>query len=241
MTRWVLVTRSAAQCRDLDSALAGHGMRVVPFPTLRLAPVEDAAGWSAVTAKLSVIAWVAFTSARAPAPLTEQARSRGVLTQLHRIPAGAVGRATAEAALAAGYRVVLTGNAGGENLARQVIGLARPGQLVLHACGHEPRPELAETLTAAGLVVLPLVVYTSELVPPDQLPALPEGSPTAVVLSSPRAARGYVQACGQRFASAPHFAFGRTTAEAAAELGITATALREPNDACLLEELCPTS
>lgn len=241
MTSWVLVTRAAAQCGDLTAALAARGIRVVPYPTLRSSAVEDEDGWKTVRARASAIAWLAFTSAQAPAPFAAQAEARSLATGLRRVPAAAVGRVTAGAATQAGCRVVLTGDAGAESLARQLVGLARPRQVVLHPRGRDARPELEETLAGAGLEVLRLIVYATEIVPPDQLPQLPEGDPVAVVLSSPRATLGYARACGRRYASALHLAFGPTTAEAALGVGFSAAVLREPSDACVLEELCPTS
>jgi uroporphyrinogen-III synthase len=240
MSDWVLATRAAELNGDLAAALASHGLTLVAFPTLREVEVEDPAGWAAVAEGITGLAWIAFTSARAPRALRDQARHRGLDANLATTRVAAVGPATAAAAAAAGYAVDLVGVGGASEVAGRLRSLCQEDDAVLHACGRDHRPELAAALAAAGLRTLPLVVYATEIVAPELLPALPPGTPAAVLLSSPRATEGYLAACGRRYVGAPHLAFGRVTAAAAQRLGLDARALREPTVACILEELCPT-
>jgi uroporphyrinogen-III synthase len=238
---WVLVTRGSEQTSGLASVLARHGLRVVPYPTLTEVPVEDPPGWSRVAERLHGIEWLVFTSPRAVAALSRQAEAHALAEKLVSLPVAAVGEGTAEAARREGYHVHLIGPAGAVRLARLLIDRHPGTATVLHACGKERRRELAEGLEAAGVEVLQLVVYGTVLTPPHELPLLPGESPVAVVLSSPRAARGYFQACGRRFVGVPHLAFGAASAEECLRHGVSAVALAHPTPAAIVEELCPTS
>lgn len=241
MNDWVLVTRGPEETSGLASALGRHGLRVVPYPTLTEVPVEDASGWSRLAEELDDVEWLVFTSSRAVSGFKIQATAHGLLERVGTFPVAAVGEGTARVAHEHGFDVRLIGPSGAARLAQLLLDRFPATTTVLHACGRERRRELADGLTAAGVEVLKLVVYGTVITPPQELPPLPGEPPVAVVLSSPRAARGYFEACGHRFASVPHLAFGAASADESLRHGVSAVALRRPTPAAIVEELCPTS
>lgn len=98
----VVVTRPGGAEDALSEALAARGATVLHWPTLRWTPPVDAAPLSAAIEGLAAFDWMAFTSPRAVAAVggTGQAPVSDVRVV-------AVGRSTAEAAEAAGWRVEL--------------------------------------------------------------------------------------------------------------------------------------
>jgi uroporphyrinogen-III synthase len=241
MTGWVLITRGPDQVVNLAAALERHDLRVVPYPTLREASVDDEPGWKAVTERLDAVRWLVFTSPRGVRNFFRQTQIRGLVSSVASLPVAAVGERTALVARDAGFDVELVGCAGGAELGSLLLGRVAAGSTVLNPCGREHRPELADVLATGGVAVLRLVVYGTELTPPQELPELPAGRPRAVVLSSPRAARGYFEACGRRFVAVPHLAFGAASAAESESRGVPAVTLARPTTAAIVEELCPTS
>jgi uroporphyrinogen-III synthase len=235
--RWVLATRTDEELAPLAAALRDHGWKVVAYPVLREEPLAAApiADLDETAAECSL---VAFTSRRAPGALHRVAGASW--SRIVRLPAAAVGVATAEAAREEGFIVTIVGDAGGEALAVQVARALPRGASVLHPCGREHRAELARGLEAAGIRAAQVVVYGMTETPPELLPALADGRPSAVLLTSPRAAKAYLRLTGASFAGVPHFALGPTTAATVAAAGIAARVLVSTKPEALVEELCPT-
>lgn len=238
MSRFVLVTRTADSLGELRTVLARHGIDVLPFPVLREVPADDPTGWESLAAVLDSVRFVAVTSARAADPLRREAEARGLWPRIRRIPAVAVGRASARAAETIGLTVAITGVDGSAALAAELVTHLRRGDKVLHPCGRDRRDELAAGLGQAGVEVVPVVSYAMELTPPDELPVLPANAPVAVLLSSPRAARAYQAVCGGCFRGVPHLAMGASTAATARELGLEVVTLASPTPDSIMEELC---
>ena len=239
MTRWVLITRTPADCSDLQRMLEGSDIRLRPFPVLRVEDVTDDPGWpTAIEAAEHDGAWLVLASPRAPDRLTRQARERGASSLLE-LPAAVVGTGTERAALAAGLRPAVVGPGTGVGLADELAGRMRDGAPVVFACGHDRRPELPAALETAGHRVVPLVVYRMRPTPPRELPPLPE-SLHAVVVTSPRAARLYLEGVGGHPLPCPHIAIGPTTRDAASGLGIDCRTPSTPDLESLAEELCRT-
>lgn len=239
MSRFVLVTRHPAECREFQSMLAPAGLTVRPYPVLRLLEFADEEEWERVQAAAPAgraDAWLALASPRAPMRFAAVCRTRGA-EHLLRLPAAAVGEATARAAAEAGLRVELVGPGTGGGLGERMLGRLAPASVVVFVCGRDVRPELPVRLTGAGHTVLPLTVYRMEPTPPRELPPLGP-SLEAVVLTSPRAAELYLRGVGGLPLPCPHWAIGPTTRDAAAALGIDCHIPREPTLASLAEELC---
>ena len=236
--RWVLATRGAEELGALAEALEGRGVELVPLAVTREVPVDDAAGRARVEAALGAVSFVAFTSKRAPRALRRAAPD--LAPALATKPAAAVGPATAAAARREGFDVQIVGDGGGEALANALAPRLRPGDAVLHPCGRERRDEFAAALERAGARVVPFVVYAMDEIPVGDAPPLPEETPSAVVLTSPRAVRAYVARCGARWADVPHIAIGAATAAAAAAAGVRAVAAPHPTTESIVEELWQT-
>ncbi len=236
MSAWVLVTRGEDELAGLR-ATAPPQVTVVAYPVLRLVPWEEPATWEAVTPHLARINLLVFTSRHAPPPFLQQATSRGLTELLQRLPAAAIGQATAAACRHVGFQPVLVGEGGAQQLAEQLVERVH-SPWVLYPCGREHRQELKHALEPAGGTVFPLPVYAMDEVPTAELPALPPRQPLAVLATSPRAARAYWRATSARYALCPHFALGSTTARELAQLGLKPQILEKPSIESLWEELC---
>jgi uroporphyrinogen-III synthase len=242
VSRFVLVTRHPDDCRELQELLRPHDLVVRPFPVLRVEEVEDSRGWkaalSALPAGASTRAWTILASPRAPRRFAEQA-SRRQAHHLLELPVAAVGPTTAREAEHAGLDVRMVGSSTGKTLADELVATLDGPITALFPCGHHRRPELPDTLTAAGHRVLPIEVYHMRATPPRELPPLPP-SLEAVVLTSPRAARLYLEGVGGMPLPCTHWGLGPTTRDAAASLGIDCRIPERPDMESLAEELCRT-
>ncbi len=242
MSRRILVTRTAEDCRRLQELVADHGIVIEPYPVLRFEPVESEAAWrQAVEAEASgrergAERWLVLASPRAVQPFRDQAiRLHG--ERLLELPAAAVGRSTAREAAQAGLRVELTGPGTGTALARELLGRLEEPALFLFPCGADRRRELPDSLRTAGHTVLEIEVYRMLRLPAADLPA-PATEIDAVVLTSPRSARYYVENLGGRPLDCLHIALGPTTRDAARSMGIQCRIPARPEMEALAEELC---
>ncbi len=239
MSRFVLITRHPSDCRELQTLLEPCGLKLRPYPVLRLADVHDEDGWREVSNRLPELgegSWIVMASPRAATRFVTESRRRGVESVLDH-PTAAVGASTAAAATEAGLRVEHVGPGDGAGLARSLVERAdRPSTFVL-ACGRDRRPELQRMLEDAGHDVLPVVVYRMDPTPPRELPPLGP-SLEAVVLTSPRAAELYLAGVGGLPLPCRHWALGPTTRNAAAAIGIECHIPPAPNFESLAEELC---
>jgi uroporphyrinogen-III synthase len=241
MTRYILVTRHPADCRELNSLLQPHGRAIRAYPVLRVEDVDDTEGWRNAHAMLEDrpdSLWVALSSPRAPERMVHQARERGA-DRLLALPIATIGESTAQAAAKAGLHAQLVGPGTGFGLAKELLGFLEPEAPVIFICGEQTRPELAETLTAGGHRVQPVIVYAMKPTPVRELPP-PGPDLEAVVLTSPRSARLYLEGVGGKPLPLQHWALGPTTQEAAAAIGIECRVPPQPTFASLVEDICKT-
>ena len=242
MIRRVLITRAAEDCRHLQDLIGDRDLVIEPYPVLRFEPVELVEGWGralqaqAAASERGQKQWLLLASPRAPQPLCEQAPRHGGETILA-LPAVTVGRATAHAATEDGLRVELTGPGTGAGLATELTARFTEPGLFVFACGVDRRPELPDALRGAGHTVIELEVYRMVRLEPVALP-VPVEEIFAVVLTSPRSTRYYVENLGGRALDCPHIALGPTTREAARTLGIQCRIPARPEMETLVEELC---
>jgi uroporphyrinogen-III synthase len=242
MTRRVLITRGAEDCRHLQDLVAACDVHIEPCPVLRFEGMELAGEWSRVIGKLAAArdrgreSWLLLASPRAPRPLCEQAPRHGGQSVLG-VPVATVGRTTARAAEEAGLKVDLIGGGTGAVLADELCERLRQPVFFIFACAEEHRPELPETLRSAGHEVVLLPVYRMRRLSSGELPRIPDAV-DAVVLTSPRSTRYYVENLGGRPLDCLHIALGPTTAEAAQEFGIQCRIPARPEMEALAEELC---
>jgi uroporphyrinogen-III synthase len=238
---FVLITRHPSECGKLQSLLDPCGLKLRPFPVLRLADVHDDGAWNAVMDRLPNLAqgaWLVMASPRAPERFVAECDRLGANTMLE-LPVAVVGTRTAASAHSAGLRVELVGPGTGAGLAEQLIDAVSEPTTFVFACGRDRRPELPRALTEAGHEVLPVVVYRMDPTPPRELPPLGP-SLDGVVLTSPRAARLYLDGVGGLPLPCRHWALGPTTRAAAAAIGIDCSIPNEPTLESLAEELCKT-
>ncbi len=104
------------------------------------------------------------------------------LTTLRAWPVLAVGPASAEAARAAGFDSVITGNSDGAGLAAHAVqeGMTR----VLHLAGDPHKP-----VAHPGLIIDVRIVYRTQALPPDPALITALQGPCVVLAHSPRLAR----------------------------------------------------
>jgi uroporphyrinogen-III synthase len=234
--RYVLITRHPADCAELQERLAPYGITLRPYPVLRLEDVEDEDGWSRILTGDTAPDWVVMASPRAPARFVEQCLARGA-HRLLTVPLAVIGDGTAQAASVARLDPAIVGPGTGIGLADQLNRRLESPARILYVCGHHRRPELPDALASAGHTVLPVVVYRMQATPPRELPPLGP-SLEAVVVTSPRAARLYLDGVGGRPLPCRHWALGPTTRDAARSMGIECRIPAEPSIESLAEELC---
>ena len=257
MTRFVLITRHPADCAELQDLVKKCDITLRPYPVFRLEDVDDEEGWEAVLAggfhgntTATYIAggtpalqgsrpiWVVMASPRAPERFVRQCRERGA-EHLLDLPVAVVGKGTARATIAAGLKPEIVGPGTGLGLAEDLNERWESPTTAIFACGHDRRPELPEALTNAGHHVLPVEIYRMRPTPPRELPPLGP-SLEAVIVTSPRAARLYLDGVGGRPLPCSHWALGPTTQDAARSMGIECRIPPEPDLESLAEELCKT-
>ena len=241
MARTVLVTRTADDCAELQEMVRHADVSLFPYPVLTWESADDEPAWAYLLERLAepsftTTAWLALVSPRAPQPFAGQARRRGA-GRLLALPAAAVGQATARAAASVGLDIRLVGTGTGADLAEPLASFLADGAPVVLACGHDRRPELPEALEPRGHPVLLVEVYRMRATPASDLPPLPE-QVDGVVLTSPRAASLYLARVGGSPLPCPHWVFGPTTRDAAADLGIACRATDRPDLQSLAEALC---
>jgi uroporphyrinogen-III synthase len=219
MSRFVLVTRHPADCVELQAMVSSAGITIRPYPVFRLEEVDDDADWAAVLDGEAPPSWILMASPRAPERLVHRCRKRNTEHLLELPVAEIVGPGT------------------GLGLAKMLIERWTEPTNVIFACGHHRRPELPNALTAAGHTVDSVVLYRMQPTPPRELPPLPS-SLDAVVVTSPRAARLYLEGVGGRPLPCTHWALGPTTRDAARDMGIECRIPPTPSIESLAEALC---
>ncbi len=217
----IVITRAAAHAAVAGRALAERGGVPIYLPTIEIAPAADPDPLDDALRNAHTFDWIAFTSANAVRAVGEQLAQLGLTVEALRGPAlAAIGPATATALSGLGLSTsVLPDEAVAEALAAALGEVA--GRRVLLPQADRARPQLAETLSAAGAQVTTVTAYRTLPVMPDAnaLAELERGV-DAVTFASPSAVDGWaalrlpmpsVVAC-----------IGPTTAEAARAAGLTA-------------------
>ncbi len=219
----ILVTRARAQARPFAARLEAEGATPVCFPTLRFAPMPDAAPLDAALARLDAYDLLLFTSANGVRFFMERVEALGAHVPEH-LDIAAVGPATAQALRRRGLRASFVPDAfTAERLAEGLGDVS--GRAVLLPQAEIARTTLARTLTDAGARVDAVAVYRT-------LPAQPTPSERAaldagvdvVTFASPSSARAFVALLGDRARTLSGTTLvaciGPVTAAAADELGL---------------------
>jgi uroporphyrinogen-III synthase len=173
----VLITRPRDDAAMLASELEARGHSTLVEPLLTIEPIRCA------SLNLDGVQAIVLTSANAVPALD------GTITPL---PVFVVGEATAAAARRAGLSDLRVAAGDASSLARMIREQCRPaGGALLHLCGAEVRPGLAEQLAAAGFALRRQPVYravAASTLSPGVIEALRREVIDAVLLFSPRTA-----------------------------------------------------
>ena len=183
MSRWLL-TRPLQDSRRVAAALRARRHQAV------IAPVIEIVFRDRVPPSLDGVQAVLFTSQNG----VRAYAATGVRCDR---PAFAVGRSTAEAAIAAGFAEVVSADGDSAALAALVAARLSPGAGdLLHVAGTRPAGDLAGALQAHGFVVHRAVLYEAR--PLDRLPdaakaALIDGKLSGALFFSPRTAEVFAR------------------------------------------------
>lgn len=173
----VWITRAAPGAETTAERVRAMGLEPLIAPLIETAAVDGP------PIDLAGIGALAFTSAAGAAAFAARSAERA-------LPVFAVGGATARAARGLGFPDVVSADGDVTALARLIAARGPIGGAVLHAAAAEPAGDLAGDLSRLGVPARAVTVYeTRDVAPPEamagELPAL-----DAVLLHSPRAARG---------------------------------------------------
>jgi uroporphyrinogen-III synthase len=207
--RRVLVLRPEPGASATVGQARGLGLEVVSAPLFEVEPI----GWEAPDP--AAFDGLLLTSANAVRHAGEQ------LQLLHGLPVYAVGEATAEAALHAGFEVIVTGDKGVDGL----LGSIRPDVSLLHLSGADRREP-----QGAPQHISRILVYRSKAIDDPDL----SGAAYAVALiHSPRAGRRFAELVADR-GSIAIVAISRAAAQAVGQGWEAVTIADQPTDEALL-------
>ena len=255
--RLVIVTRAREDAAPLVEALEEREAKVLCVPSISFvaAPPEPEA---ISDLRAESVSHVVFTSARAAKYFTEwvESDSRIGRSAWETSRFAAIGAATSTALTQAGWEVDFVANArDAQELAEELLareGLA-PHHRVLLPCSNIGRRDLLARLRAAGVTVVPLVLYEtrpgSEEAAAPLLRSLEEGIiPHAVTFMSPSAFRGFLAISGPRVRAllkertTAIVTIGATTSEAVREDGFIVDEEADvPSAAALVEAVSRVS
>ncbi len=239
--RRILVTRRREQSGPLVDALSALGATVVQVPLIEQAPPEDAGPLDRALGRLGSYEWLAFTSANAVDAMADRlARLGGELPA--RLRLASVGPATAHAISErfTGRRVDLqpVSQYRAEGLVEAFRALDLAGQHVLLPVSDRARDTLAAGLRAQGAHVEAVAAYRTGT--PDDARRRLERSLAQgidlVLLASPSAVEGLLQALGDRARGLAVAVIGPVTERSARRAGLDVRAVASPATAQGLAE-----
>jgi uroporphyrinogen-III synthase len=171
MRVWVTRSRPGADTTAQRLTEAGHDPLVAPLLQVRQIALEpDPSGVSAI----------AFTSANA---------IRAFEPGFRDLPVFAVGEATAQAALKAGFTDVHAGAGDVAALGAVIAAALPPGALVLHPCAFERAGDLETPLAQAGIRLWAAPVYETVFAPADEAVLAALAVAEIILLHSAKASR----------------------------------------------------
>ena len=183
----MVVTRAAHQAEDLAAPLRELGARVTVLPAIGIAPPHNPEPLLQAARSLGSFDWIVFTSANAVRALALQIPAEEAL----RPRAAAIGPATREAALAAGFPVKITADTYIAESLVEAIGHAELiGQRVLIPAAAVTRDIVPAELRKRGAQVTVVEAYRN-ICPPETIVLAPQvfapPIPDWVLFASPSA------------------------------------------------------
>jgi uroporphyrinogen-III synthase len=230
----LLVTRPQADGERTAARLRARGHNVTLAPLLRMEPVD----FELPRAPLSA---VVITSANAARAVHRHPRRDALVA----LPAFAVGRHTAEAARAAGFREVECADGDKDDLAALLRARFNERSAPLLYLAGEDR---AGDLAASGVPLLTAVAYRAvkvERFAPDVAAALAQGALDGVLHFSRRSAQAYLDCAArarilERALAPVQFCLSRQVSQPLAAAGAAAIRLApQPNEAAMIDLVGP--
>jgi uroporphyrinogen-III synthase len=157
----VIVTRAAAQSRELCEELNARGARVRLLPLVSFAPPENYDALDRALTRIETFDWVLFTSMNAVQAVDRRGNElgRGLHNAVKLPRAAAVGPVTADAAEAAGFSVeYVAADHSGAGLARE-LGEELRNKNVFLPRSDRANPEFPAALRRCGALVTDVVAY----------------------------------------------------------------------------------
>lgn len=243
----IVVTRAAAQSRELTRALTRRGATVLAFPVVEFREPPDWTPLERAVATLTVFDWVLFTSQNTVRFFFEAARRCRLRLKFSRPKprVAAVGAETRRLLEKRHVRVdVCPEKPSAAALFEALRGDVR-GKRVLLPQSDRANPALAEQLRRAGATVEPIVAYQTVLpVSSDGsvLARIRRGDADAVVFASPSAVENFAEQIGRNWLERIRrptcwVSIGPATSAALGRLGIMAVEANEASSAGLVRAL----
>jgi uroporphyrinogen-III synthase len=209
----LILTRASDDNQRFAAQLAGCALSIIDYPCIDFT-MHSFAGDEVDGHSLSSFAAVAFTSHRAVPGVARVAHE----FQREDLVLSAVGQRTAAAIEAVLGRIprVVSQEGTGADLGRRLAAVLAPGATVLHVRGGATTGHLGAALVAAGLAVVPLVVYENHA--PELVPLEVRG-PCVALFASPSAVHRFHAANPELVRELTAVAIGPTTADSLKKVG----------------------
>lgn len=233
----VLVTRAREQASELAERIDELGGEAIEWPVIRTAalPIDPGAAFAASPESYD---WLLFTSVNGVRFFFEACIALRVdVRRFARARVGAVGPKTAEALASRGLIAsALPEEYRGDEMAKALLPLMRPGERALLPRARVARPDLPNLLRDAGIAVDELPVYETVLAEESAgesgAELLREGKLSAVTFTSSSTVTNLLELlrrCGwerpaEALANVPAFTIGPLTSQTARDQGIAVAA-----------------
>jgi uroporphyrinogen-III synthase len=157
----VVVTRAESQSAALAAALRKHGAEVVSLPLIQILPPVEYTQLDSALREFAQFDWLFFTSQNAVTAIADRLASLGVnFRDMSPAPGiAAVGKATAEAAQLAGFKVAHIGQGGTAATLVHELATELRGKRVLLPRSDRAATELGPRLQKFGADVTEVIAY----------------------------------------------------------------------------------
>lgn len=191
----LMVTAPAEQTRRLYRSLRELGAEVLAYPTATLIPFEDNQAWRPLKKTSDGKCWLVFSSGAAVRHFVSQFKRRfGDIRALGGFRIAARGRGTASTILKYGLKPdFIPPDSSVRAFARELTGrIDSRDSIVVNIKGDSSTGALEESLAAAGIKVLPLIIFSTIFTdwPDDFKDRLFENPPHAIIFTSARTVDG---------------------------------------------------
>lgn len=236
--RRVLVTRAAHQAGKLSGRLRALGAEPVAIPVLEIQPPDDLGPLDEALNSIASFDWLIVTSANTVEALTARIAVLGLsFAPFAAIPVAAVGRATADAAVRAGFRVELVPDSYIAEGLVEVMWTVAAGKRLLLARAKVARDVIPEELgkIAAALTVVDAYQTARPVGTGERLRAALTAGLDAATFTSSSSAKNLAEAAGEAglafpFAGVAAASIGAITSATLRELGWEPAVEASPSD-----------